>query len=170
MRRENCYRIRLTQGNPLQRPSEIFNGTICPLSYCTQGLEDGTVTLPLPGQTTVNEMSCIIEKCTNALPSSAHLFAWNKICWAKMEKEASKTARQQAVGETLAQKYSTFVKAIVHSEMNHLLSLMSFQTQINLFCWHKRRYFESLFYIKIQWMDAGAFKILKRPKITIKRS
>ncbi len=29
-----------------------------------------------------------------------------------MEKEVSKTARQQAVGETLAQKFSTFVKAL----------------------------------------------------------
>lgn len=35
-----------------------------------------------------------------------------------MEK-VSKTARQQAVGETLAQKFSSFVKAMVNSEMNN---------------------------------------------------
>ncbi len=34
-----------------------------------------------------------------------------------MEKQVSKTARQQAVGETLAQKSSTFVKAIVQKRI-----------------------------------------------------
>lgn len=40
----------------------------------------------------------------------------------KMEK-VSKTARQQAVGKITAQKYSSYVKAIVQSKMNHLLRM-----------------------------------------------
>lgn len=145
------YRIRSTQGNPLQRPSEIFNCTICPLTYCTQGLEDGNINF-----------------------TRANHSEWNELYHWKMRQHITQQhtfvcikKQLQALGETLAQKYSTCVKAIVHSEMNHFLRLMSFHTRKN-FCWHKRRYFESLFYIKIKWMEPATFKILKRLKITIK--
>lgn len=127
MRRENILSVyrkkRLTQGNPLQRQStqRYLNA---PFAHsCTIPRVWNMAALPLPGQTTVNEMSCIIESCGNTLPSSTFVCMKNLLSQNVKMEMVSKTARQQAVGKITAQKYSSYVKAIVQSKMNHLLRM-----------------------------------------------
>lgn len=56
-----------------------------------------TLTLPFPGETTVNEMNCVIEKCDKTLSSSTY------ICLHEKQNLLSQDAKMEKV--TTAQQF-----------------------------------------------------------------